>query len=173
MIQCAHLSSSPMAISLQFCRLPTRSDLSFPGNLAGIFSERSRKPLSVRCDVDSSSSVAVESEFDAKVFRKNLTRSKNYNRKGFGHKKEIADLMNREYTSKIFLISLIKSSTSFSWNSFFFLVWICYFPVCRWYYKDFKGERKWVHMGKCYGEIGGVLRLLLGSGTSCPDCLWS
>ena len=30
----------------------------------------------------------------------NLTRSKNYNRKGFGHKDETLELMNREYTSE-------------------------------------------------------------------------
>lgn len=44
--------------------------------------------------------MAVDSDFDAKVFRKNLTRSKNYNRKGFGHKEETMQLMNREYTSE-------------------------------------------------------------------------
>ena len=49
----------------------------------------------------SSSSVAVDSDFDAKVFRHNLMRSKNYNQKGFGHKDETLELMNREYTSDI------------------------------------------------------------------------
>lgn len=48
--------------------------------------------------------MAVDSDFDAKVFRKNLTRSKNYNRKGFGHKEETLELMNREYTSEFFFI---------------------------------------------------------------------
>ena len=49
----------------------------------------------------SSSSVAIDSDFDAKVFRHNLMRSKNYNQKGFGHKDETLELMNREYTSDI------------------------------------------------------------------------
>ena len=45
--------------------------------------------------------MAVDSDFDAKVFRHNLMRSKNYNQKGFGHKDETLELMNREYTSDI------------------------------------------------------------------------
>jgi 4-hydroxy-3-methylbut-2-enyl diphosphate reductase len=97
-----------MAISLQLCRIPTRTDLFLQDSLAGAGALRCRKPLSVRCAGDSSSassSVAVDSDFDAKVFRKNLTRSKNYNRKGFGHKEETLELMNREYTSEFFFLS--------------------------------------------------------------------
>ena len=45
--------------------------------------------------------MAVDSVFDAKVFRHNLARGKNYNQKGFGHKDETLELMNREYTSDI------------------------------------------------------------------------
>jgi len=102
------LSLSAMAISLQLCRIPTRTDLFSPDSLAGVL--RCRKPLSVRCAGDSSSasssaaSAAVDSDFDAKVFRKNLTRSENYNRKGFGHKEETLALMNREYTSEFFFV---------------------------------------------------------------------
>jgi hypothetical protein len=99
-----------MAISLQLCRIPNRTDLFLPDSLAGVGTLRCRKPLSVRCSGDSSSpssSVAVDSDFDAKVFRKNLTRSKNYNRKGFGHKEETLELMNREYTSEFFFIKSI------------------------------------------------------------------
>lgn len=44
--------------------------------------------------------MAADSDFDAKAFRHNLTRSKNYNRRGFGHKDETLELMNREYTSE-------------------------------------------------------------------------
>ena len=104
------LSLCAMAISLQLCRIPTRTDLFSPDRLAGVGTLRCRKPLSVRCSGDSSSpssSVAVDSDFDAKVFRKNLTRSKNYNRKGFGHKEETLELMNREYTSEFFFIKSI------------------------------------------------------------------
>lgn len=64
--------------------------------------------MSVRCSaaaedasvsVSSATATTDESEFDAKKFRHNLSRSKNYNRKGFGHKEATAELMNREYTS--------------------------------------------------------------------------
>nr|GEY19023.1 4-hydroxy-3-methylbut-2-enyl diphosphate reductase, chloroplastic-like [Tanacetum cinerariifolium] len=59
---------------------------------------RYRKPLSVRCSAGDS----TPTDFDAKVFRHNLTRSENYNRKGFGHKKETMELMNQEYTNRYF-----------------------------------------------------------------------
>ena len=45
-------------------------------------------------------SMAANFDFEAKDFRYNLTRSDNYNRKGFGHKKESFKLNNQEYTSK-------------------------------------------------------------------------
>ncbi|KAK9942337.1 hypothetical protein M0R45_008007 [Rubus argutus] len=51
------------------------------------FSFRCRNSLSIRCSSDSSSAT-VEFDFNAKVFRKNLSRSKNYNRRGFGHQEE-------------------------------------------------------------------------------------
>jgi hypothetical protein len=38
--------------------------------------------------------------FDSKSFRKTLTRSDNYNRNGFGYKKEMLQQMEEEYTSK-------------------------------------------------------------------------
>lgn len=53
-------------------------------------------------------------DFDAKVFRKNLTRSENYNRKGFGRKEETMELMNREFTSKLLLNCLINLISSHS-----------------------------------------------------------
>ncbi|XWS63034.1 hypothetical protein CRYUN_Cryun06bG0062100 [Craigia yunnanensis] len=88
-----------MATSLQLCRfcISTGSD-NFGGRCVAL---PFRKSISVRCSADSSfsSSVAVDPDnFDAKAFRHNLTRSKNYNRKGFGHKEETLELMNREYT---------------------------------------------------------------------------
>ena len=91
-----------MAISLQLCRVSLRSDLSSDNRVP---IRRRRTTFSVRCagGDDSTSSVSLESEFDAKVFRHNLTRSKNYNRRGFGHKEETLELMNREYTSKLSL----------------------------------------------------------------------
>nr|QBL75471.1 4-hydroxy-3-methylbut-2-enyl diphosphate reductase [synthetic construct] len=65
---------------------------------------------------DSTSSVSLESEFDAKVFRHNLTRSKNYNRRGFGHKEETLELMNREYTSDI-IKKLKENGYEYTWGN--------------------------------------------------------
>ncbi|XP_034681570.1 4-hydroxy-3-methylbut-2-enyl diphosphate reductase, chloroplastic [Vitis riparia] len=109
-----------MAMSLQLCRFSTFSDRSLPEAFAGIGLFRCRKPLSVRCsgesESSSSSSVAVDSDFDAKVFRHNLTRSKNYNRKGFGHKDETLELMNREYTSDI-IKTLKENGNEYKWGN--------------------------------------------------------
>uniref|UniRef100_A0A0E0GTC2 4-hydroxy-3-methylbut-2-enyl diphosphate reductase n=1 Tax=Oryza nivara TaxID=4536 RepID=A0A0E0GTC2_ORYNI len=64
-----------------------------------------RAPSSVRCDSSAASSpsasASLDADFDKKQFRHNLTRSDNYNRKGFGHKKETLELMSQEYTSMI------------------------------------------------------------------------
>ncbi|KAF5789977.1 putative 4-hydroxy-3-methylbut-2-enyl diphosphate reductase [Helianthus annuus] len=84
--------------SLQLTPLPTRS------------SSGCRSPLSVRCSSgggsSSSPSVSIPSDFDGKVFRHNLTRSDNYNRKGFGHKKETLQLMTQEYASTAYFFPL-------------------------------------------------------------------
>lgn len=78
------------------------------------------KPFSVvRCSAGEgvpSSSATTESEFDAKVFRKNLTRSSNYNRKGFGHKDATLELMNREYTSDI-IKKLKENGYEYTWGN--------------------------------------------------------
>ncbi|KAJ6385848.1 hypothetical protein OIU77_028923 [Salix suchowensis] len=89
-----------MAISLQLCRVSLLSNLPSDNHVP---LRRRRTTFSVRCagGDDSTSPVSLESEFDAKVFRHNLTRSKNYNRRGFGYKEETLELMNREYTSDI------------------------------------------------------------------------
>ncbi|KAK4258691.1 hypothetical protein QN277_005114 [Acacia crassicarpa] len=108
-----------MAVALHnLCRLPsTRSDLALPENLSKIVNLRCRRPFLVKCSGDSSSSsVAVDSDFDAKVFRKNLTRSKNYNRRGFGHKEETLELMNREYTSDI-IKTLKENGNEYTWGN--------------------------------------------------------
>lgn len=83
------LTVSSMAFCSNLClRLPaTRIDVPSPTTF------RCRKLFSVRCSADA--------DFDPKLFRKNLTRSENYNRKGFGHKEETLKLMNREYTSML------------------------------------------------------------------------
>lgn len=60
--------------------------------------------------------MAVDSEFDAKVFRKNLTRSDNYNRKGFGRKEETLELMNSEYTSDV-IKTLKENGNEYTWGN--------------------------------------------------------
>ncbi|KAF0914347.1 hypothetical protein E2562_028226 [Oryza meyeriana var. granulata] len=97
-----------------------------------------RAPSSVRCDSSSSSSSAsasasLDADFDKKAFRHNLTRSDNYNRKGFGHKKETLELMSQEYTSK---------RRGFPLHFFFFFFW----------------RRRLSRLGLTGG--GGMLRLL-------------
>ncbi|KAG4973851.1 hypothetical protein AAZX31_11G118600 [Glycine max] len=104
---------STMALSAHICRFPaTRADTALPETLTRI---RCQKPLSVRCSGDSPSG-SVGSEFDPKVFRKNLTRSKNYNRKGFGYKEETLQLMNREYTSDI-IKTLKDNGYEYTWGT--------------------------------------------------------
>ncbi|GAB2267293.1 hypothetical protein Dimus_002278 [Dionaea muscipula] len=107
-----------MAISPQLCRPSIRTHLYLPENNGRIGLPRFRNPISVRCAAESSSasaSVSVDPDFDAKVFRHNLTRSKNYNRKGFGHKEETLQLMNREYTSDI-IKTLKENGNEFTWG---------------------------------------------------------
>ncbi|KAK6159433.1 hypothetical protein DH2020_006747 [Rehmannia glutinosa] len=82
---------------------------------------RQRKPSSIRCsgggEAASSSSATVDSsEFDAKVFRHNLTRSKNYNRKGFGHKEETLEQMSQEFTSDI-IKTLKENGFEYTWGN--------------------------------------------------------
>ncbi|KAK6136799.1 hypothetical protein DH2020_029469 [Rehmannia glutinosa] len=107
-----------MAISLQFCRISTtRAELPVPETRKF----RQRKPSSLRCsgggDAASSSSATVDSsEFDAKVFRHNLTRSKNYNRKGFGHKEETLEQMSQEFTSDI-IKTLKENGFEYTWGN--------------------------------------------------------
>ncbi|KAL9269062.1 4-hydroxy-3-methylbut-2-enyl diphosphate reductase, chloroplastic-like protein [Drosera capensis] len=104
-------------ISPRLCGLSRRSDLCLPEHkVPRCF----RKSISVRCAGEvpssSSSSVSVDADFDAKVFRHNLTRSKNYNRKGFGHKQETLQLMNREYTSDI-IKTLKENGNVYTWGN--------------------------------------------------------
>lgn len=72
----------------------------------------------VRCH-GGAATAAVEAseseEFDPKSFRKNLTRSTNYNRKGFGYKKEMLALMDQEYTSDL-VKTLKENNNEFTWG---------------------------------------------------------
>ncbi|XP_058750538.1 4-hydroxy-3-methylbut-2-enyl diphosphate reductase, chloroplastic-like [Vicia villosa] len=92
-----------MAFCSHLYRLPvTRIDVPSPVRFRG------GKVFSVRASADS--------DFDPKVFRKNLTRSDNYNRKGFGHKEETLKLMNREYTSDI-IKTLKENEYEYTWGN--------------------------------------------------------
>ncbi|PIN02316.1 4-hydroxy-3-methylbut-2-enyl diphosphate reductase [Handroanthus impetiginosus] len=99
-----------MAISLQFCRIPTLAAFSLPET--GIF--RQRKPFSVRCS--SSKQAAASSEFDANVFRHNLTRSKNYNGEGFGHEEKTLEQIGKEYTSDM-IKTLKENGHEYRWGN--------------------------------------------------------
>jgi len=135
---------SVMAFSTQLCRFPaSRTDIALPENPTRI---RCQKPFSIRCSADSPSA-AVGSDFNPKVFRKNLTRSKNYNRKGFGHKEETLQLMNSEYTSMF-----LESSSELVFDFFDVLLnrivyknlvlsfWVCVFFRFRVRWR----ERDWI-----------------------------
>ncbi|KAE9620405.1 hypothetical protein Lal_00019021 [Lupinus albus] len=103
-----------MSVSAHMCLLPlTKTNLAVPENLIRI---QNRKPFSLRCTGDSSPAV-VDSDFDAKVFRKNLTRSKNYNRKGFGHKEETLQLLNREYQASDIIKTLKENGYEYTWGN--------------------------------------------------------
>ncbi|KAK9136409.1 hypothetical protein Syun_015739 [Stephania yunnanensis] len=109
-----------MAVSLQLYRFWARTDWS--ESCSGFRVSRARKPLSVRCHGGSESSGSVaaatssDAEFDAKVFRKNLTRSKNYNRKGFGYKEETLEQMSQEYTSDL-IKTLKENGNEYRWGN--------------------------------------------------------
>ncbi|GMH23559.1 hypothetical protein Nepgr_025402 [Nepenthes gracilis] len=107
-----------MAVSPQLCGFSTPAALSLPENHARFGVMWCRKPISIRCIGESASSLAsaTDSDFDPKIFRHNLTRSKNYNRKGFGHKEETLELMNREYTSDI-IKTLKENGNEYTWGS--------------------------------------------------------
>ncbi|KAG6410735.1 hypothetical protein SASPL_128802 [Salvia splendens] len=117
-LQFANNPPLPMAISLQFCRISTTTEIPLP---KARFSQP-RRPSFLRCSAarggDASSS-AVEPEsadFDSKVFRHNLTRSKNYNRKGFGHKEETLEQMSQEFTSDI-IKKLKENGYQYTWGN--------------------------------------------------------
>ncbi|CAN1255507.1 4-hydroxy-3-methylbut-2-enyl diphosphate reductase, chloroplastic [Linum perenne] len=110
-----------MAVSFQFSTISLRAE-QFVSETRGAFGGRRRsgRPALVRCsgggDESAAGSMSVESEFDSKVFRHNLTRSKNYNRRGFGHKEETLELMNQEYTSSDIIKTLKENGNEFTWG---------------------------------------------------------
>ncbi|KMZ56018.1 4-hydroxy-3-methylbut-2-enyl diphosphate reductase [Zostera marina] len=72
------------------------------------------KSFSVRCN--GGGEAPPSSNLDTKLFRHNLTRSENYNRKGFGRKKETLELINHEYTSDV--VSTLKNNNyNYTWGN--------------------------------------------------------
>nr|ABV02022.1 1-hydroxy-2-methyl-2-(e)-butenyl 4-diphosphate reductase [Nicotiana langsdorffii x Nicotiana sanderae] len=105
-----------MAIPLQFSSVSTRTELSLPETRTF----RLPKFSVVRCSAGEaapSSSATADSEFDAKVFRKNLTRSANYNRKGFGHKEATLELLSQEYQSSDIIKKLKENGYEYTWGN--------------------------------------------------------
>lgn len=105
-----------MAIPLQFSSISTRTELSLPETRTF----RLPKFSVVRCSAGEaapSSSATADSEFDAKAFRKNLTRSANYNRKGFGHKEATLELLNQEYQSSDIIKKLKENGYEYTWGN--------------------------------------------------------
>ncbi|MCO5573977.1 hypothetical protein L7F22_027755 [Adiantum nelumboides] len=62
-----------------------------------------------------SSSPAAEL-FDSKSFRRDLSKSELYNRKGFGHKKEMLEMIQQEYTSDI-IKTLKENNNEYTWGN--------------------------------------------------------
>ncbi|XP_042462807.1 4-hydroxy-3-methylbut-2-enyl diphosphate reductase, chloroplastic-like [Zingiber officinale] len=96
-----------MAISMQLARFS--SSLAIPSRVRS--APKARMPITVRCSGDN----ALEPDFDKKAFRHNLTRSENYNRRGFGHKKETLELMDQEYTSDV-VKTLKENNNVYTWG---------------------------------------------------------
>nr|ABB78090.1 1-hydroxy-2-methyl-2-(E)-butenyl 4-diphosphate reductase type 3 [Ginkgo biloba] len=69
-----------------------------------------------RCHGVSTTADSEPEQLDTKMFRKNLTRSNNYNRKGFGHKKETLELMDQEYTSDV-VKTLKENNYEYTWGN--------------------------------------------------------
>ncbi|XVE66688.1 hypothetical protein DITRI_Ditri08aG0098500 [Diplodiscus trichospermus] len=106
-----------MATSLKLCPFYISTGSYNSGGRSGALSFR--KPITVRCSAASGSSSAVSVDpdsFDAKAFRHNFTRSENYNRRGFGHKEETLELMNRQYTSDI-IKNLKENGNVYTWGN--------------------------------------------------------
>ncbi|KAI9182290.1 hypothetical protein LWI28_023942 [Acer negundo] len=113
------MSHSHMATSLRLYRFCTHGDLKFCENLSGVFAFRPRKPVSVKCcsaDEPPADSSSFGSDFDAKKFRHDLTRSENYNRRGFGLKEETLEFMNQAYTSDI-IETLKENRYEYTWGN--------------------------------------------------------
>lgn len=70
----------------------------------------------MRCDAAPSSPTSSPEVFDSKAFRRDLNKSELYNRKGFGHKKEMLELIQQEYTSDI-IKTLKENNNQYTWGN--------------------------------------------------------
>ncbi|KAK1402630.1 Hydroxyl-2-methyl-2-(E)-butenyl 4-diphosphate reductase [Heracleum sosnowskyi] len=92
--------------------------IQFSSLISGSFSPNHRlyygkKPVSsFRC----MASLSSDPEFNSKEFRKNLTRREDYNRQGFGRKKETLELISREYYSDV-IKTLNENGNEYTWGS--------------------------------------------------------
>ncbi|KAK1402633.1 4-hydroxy-3-methylbut-2-enyl diphosphate reductase [Heracleum sosnowskyi] len=92
--------------------------IQFSSLISGSFSPNHRlyygkKPVSsFRC----MASLSSDPEFNTKEFRKNLTRREDYNKKGFGRKKETLELISREYYSDV-IKTLNENGNEYTWGS--------------------------------------------------------
>eukprot|EP00249_Psilotum_nudum_P019527 c27297_g1_i1 orf=346-1809(+) len=69
----------------------------------------------VRCDQSLAAASPPSEYFDSKTFRRNLNKSDSYNRSGFGHKKEMLELISKEYTSDI-VKTLRENGKEYTWG---------------------------------------------------------
>ncbi|ERN17601.1 4-hydroxy-3-methylbut-2-enyl diphosphate reductase, chloroplastic [Amborella trichopoda] len=97
-------------------RVSTPAFESFQSVNSGKLVVGARTSVSVRCHGSDTAAASVQSAFDTKIFRKNLTRGENYHRKGFGRKEETLELMNKEYTSDV-IKTLKENNNEYTWGN--------------------------------------------------------
>ncbi|CAI5489127.1 unnamed protein product, partial [Closterium sp. Naga37s-1] len=69
-----------------------------------------RLPAGIRCHGEES-----EAAVDGRAFRRALNKSDNYNRSGFGYKKEMLERMEQEYTSDV-VKTLRENNNEYTWG---------------------------------------------------------
>ncbi|CAI5951418.1 unnamed protein product [Closterium sp. NIES-64] len=100
-VQSAVLASSYSSRS-SFAACP----VSRPSRAAGA----KRLPAGIRCHGEES-----EAAVDGRAFRRALNKSDNYNRSGFGYKKEMLERMEQEYTSDV-VKTLRENNNEYTWG---------------------------------------------------------
>ncbi|CAI7784840.1 unnamed protein product, partial [Closterium sp. NIES-54] len=80
--------------------------ISRPSRAAGA----KRLPAGIRCHGEES-----EAAVDGRAFRRALNKSDNYNRSGFGYKKEMLERMEQEYTSDV-VKTLRENNNEYTWG---------------------------------------------------------